>query len=103
MFATSPFTVSSERSPTVAGVALELIGWRVVWLYHHVNTGGSLIIFWEFRKWDFSHHPITPSTTPATARNRIGRKIHYSGWSRLHLHRCSLVTDLGIENRRQLG
>ncbi len=32
--------VASVRSPTVAGITLNVLGWRVVQLFYQVNTGG---------------------------------------------------------------
>jgi hypothetical protein len=38
--------MASSRSPTVAGVDQDVLGWQLVQLFYHVNTDGFRLLPW---------------------------------------------------------
>jgi hypothetical protein len=80
---TSRSLIASVRSQTVAGIALDITGWWVVLLFHHIKFGGFLYLPLECRESDTSHTPITPRASPATTGNQKEQQIQDSSWSRV--------------------
>ncbi len=66
---TSRSLIVSLLAPTVSGVALDVIGWRIVQLFHHVKFGGFLHIPLKCRERDTSR--ITLTVCPAITGNQI--------------------------------
>ncbi len=46
-FPLAALKIASVSSPTVAGVALDVIGWKVVLLFHHTKYGDFSIYHWS--------------------------------------------------------
>jgi hypothetical protein len=61
--AASRFPVSSIQSLIVAGVELDVIGWRLTQLFSHVR----FLLLLDGRKYVISCSPRTPTDSPATA------------------------------------
>jgi hypothetical protein len=66
---TSRSLIASVRSPTLAGVALDVIGWRVVQIFHHIKFEGFIRLLLESGESNTSRTPITPRATPTDAGN----------------------------------
>jgi hypothetical protein len=81
---TSRSLIAFVRTPTLAGVALGVIGWRVVQIFHHIKFTGFLLLLLETGQSDTSHTPISPRATPSASGNSVEQQIQDSGWSRVH-------------------
>jgi hypothetical protein len=80
---TSCSLIAIVCSPTPAGVAPDVIGWRVVQIFHHVKFEGFLSLLLECGESNTRHTPITPRATPTYAGSRIEQQIQDSGWPRV--------------------
>ncbi len=90
-FSNSPS--SSVHPLIVAVVAQDVTGWRVEQLFYHVNTGGYLLLPLECTKRVSSHFPLTHRALPITTGYKTGPHDQNSDWSRVKLHRFSLVIE----------
>jgi hypothetical protein len=79
---TSRSLIASVRSPSLAGVALDVIGWRVVQIFHHIKFEGFLHLLLDCGESNTSRTPITPRATPTDVGNQIEQQIQDSGWRR---------------------
>jgi hypothetical protein len=51
-------------------IALDEVGWWLVWVFHHVSTGRFLPAPWDCGKETLIANVTTPRATPATVRTR---------------------------------
>jgi hypothetical protein len=79
---TSRSLIASVCPPTLAGVALDVIGWLVVQIFHHIKFEGFLRLLLECGESNTSRTPKTPGATPTNAGKWIEQQIQDSGWPR---------------------
>jgi hypothetical protein len=70
---TSCIPTHTYQSPTVTGVALDVIGRCLVQLFHQTKIGRFLLSTLESDKRDTSRLPFISRASPATAGNKLNQ------------------------------
>jgi hypothetical protein len=79
---TSRSLIAIVCSPTPAGVAPDVIGWRVVQIFQ-IKFEGFLCFLLECGESNTRRTPITPRASPTDAGNRIEQQVQDSCWPRV--------------------